>query len=48
MRDDLAVTGTEIGQTALLGAGAVVTGLGLRHVARRLEAAELEPVTSPD
>ena len=42
VHDDLAVTGTEIGQTTLVGIGAVVSGLGLRHVAKRLEAAEVE------
>ncbi len=48
VRDDLAVTGTEIGQTTLVGIGAVVSGLGLRHVAGRLEAAELELDASPE
>ena len=47
VHDDLAVTGTEIGQMTLVGIGAVVSGLGLRHVARRLEAAEPEGGTPP-
>ena len=41
VRDPLAITGTEIGQMTALGIGAVASGLGLRHVAKRLEADEL-------
>lgn len=48
VHDDLAVTGTEIGQMTLLGVGAVVSGMGLRHVARRLEAAALERSASTE
>jgi hypothetical protein len=48
VHDDLALTGTEIGQMTLVGIGAVMSGLGLRHVARRLEAAELELNASPE
>jgi hypothetical protein len=43
VRDRLAVTGTEIGQMAALGAGALVGGFGLRYVAGRMEAGEVQP-----
>ena len=41
VKDPLAVTGTEIGQLTALGAAALVSGLGLRFVGRRMETAEL-------
>jgi hypothetical protein len=47
VREPLAVTGTEIGQMTALGVGAIIGGLGLRHVARRLENDRLEPC-APD
>jgi hypothetical protein len=43
VHDPLALTGTEVGRMTALGAGALVTGLGLRHAGARLEADELEP-----
>lgn len=42
VHDDLATTGTEVGHMTALGVGALVTGLGFRYAARRLEIDELE------
>jgi hypothetical protein len=44
VREPLAITGTEIGTMALVGAGAIATGLGLQRAGRRQqEKAALEP-----